>query len=155
MSTSPHSICNDVDLSSEDVLTRSEYMPIEWNTPDPPPIDLMASLSDGYSNNSKKIPRCYNLLNLVDCRGLSFAVRNGKTIGLFSHVGRLDEVGFNCFASRLKTVFPGSNLGFSYFHLQQYERIDAVGVRYLKDATFPFCSPVLEVMHHLLPRWHF
>jgi len=79
--------------------------------------------------------------------GISAVIRNGKTVGLFSHPRGPGKRSFHSFAAKLDHLFPESQLLFMFFPIAHQEEIRIVGLRRLKDIRFPACCPVIQVKY--------
>jgi hypothetical protein len=83
--------------------------------------------------------------DLVNITGISAAVRNSKTVGLFIHRWGSEKRSFKSFTAKLHHLFPNCNIMFMFFPIARQEEIRAVGLRRLKDLRFPGCCPAIQV----------
>ena len=137
------------------VASRSRSKgPFEWNTPEPPLPESMTFLLDEPSKMSETTQYRLDYVTFNNVVGISAAVRNGKTVGLFSHATRSDDEGYSTFRSRLTSYFSGSEPIFIHFPLATGEKINAVAVRRRKNFDIPFSSPVVQVCHRHDIKWN-
>ena len=87
----------------------------------------------------------FNYIDLVNITGLSAAVRNGKTVGFFSHGKETSTEDSDAFIDRLNEAFPTSKPILIYFPLTDGENINAVCLRRRAHFNFPASSPVIQV----------
>jgi hypothetical protein len=117
---------------------------VEWNVPPSWKQSLLTPISPSVYETRLGTYCRRNFHQLRNISGISGVVRNGKTVGLLTHLGGFDQNGFKSFAASLNRIFLDDSLIFMFLPLQRDEDIWAVGLRRLKGFRFPADCPVIE-----------